>query len=71
MKTKFGVDVQFADNPPDKRYIVVMLIPCGLGICVARSTQYTAYTENGAIDLARVDNPSATILHVERVKVKT
>jgi hypothetical protein len=57
-------NVQFADNPPDKRYIVVMLLPSG----VARSTHYDAYTEAHATKLAASDNPQATIVNVTRIK---
>lgn len=52
-------NVQFADNPPDKQFTVKMLIPCGLGIVVARSTRYLAYTGAKAIAAAKKDNPNS------------
>lgn len=61
-------DVSLAPNPPDKVYIVTMLIPVGSEYKMARSSQYLAYTRQGAKEQAIADNPTAIVTDIERVK---
>lgn len=48
-----------------KTYLVKMLIPCGLGFCVARATQYQAISPIDAKRKARADNVLCTIVSVK------